>query len=133
MDVSVSTNSNSKEVGSITVTNTFDINRQDLSDFMVAAFEGGINYWCDKIEIVGDWPEGAHFGSECLSLGVSLRLHDFVEDEWHTLTTANMLRGIALAMQHFDYATWDQFFDMHDAGSADVAVQFGIFQDIIYG
>ena len=31
-----------------------DLTQQDIDDIMVAALEGGIDYWCFKAEVIGD-------------------------------------------------------------------------------
>lgn len=32
-----------------------DLTQQDIDDIMVAALEGGIDYWCFKAEVIGDY------------------------------------------------------------------------------
>ena len=32
-----------------------EITQQDIDDIMCSALEGGINYWCRKAEVVGDY------------------------------------------------------------------------------
>jgi hypothetical protein len=37
---------------SIKINSTVSLSKLDISDLLVAAFEGGINYWCDEVKIV---------------------------------------------------------------------------------
>lgn len=120
-------------VGKIEITTSFVVTRQDVDYLLVAALEGGITYWCDKVEIVGDWPEDAHFASECLSRNRNLMIHDYEEDTWHTLTLESFLEGIKNAMNDFGVSSFEQFMDDHDAGVADVIVQWAIFGEVLYG
>jgi len=133
MSVVHSNSDSDSVVGTISVCNDFDVKRQDIDYLLVAAFEGGITYWCDQIKIDGDWPENADYASDCLSRGVDLMLHDYEENHWHRLTLPAFLSGVKLAMEQFNCATFEQFMDEHDASYADIAVQFAIFEEIMYG
>ena len=51
---------------------------EDIDDIMVAALEGGINYWCSEAEVVEE-RRCADWGHEQIARGGALVLHD-VED-----------------------------------------------------
>lgn len=59
-----------------TVQPKIDVNltQQDIDDIMVAALEGGINYWCRKAEAVGGYL--GECASDQISRGGSLILYD---------------------------------------------------------
>ena len=59
---------------------------------MCTALEGGINYWCCKAEVVGEYL--GEYASEQISRGGELKLYDAEEDEVYTLTLDKLLKGI---------------------------------------
>lgn len=114
-----------------------------LSDIIVTALEGGINYWCSDITI---WKDG-------LSLrGLGQLPDDFIglvnieieEDEtgdryslntvgvcsnYHSLVRSAILKMKALCPQHlFDLVNED-----YDATTADVFIQLMFFGEVRYG
>jgi hypothetical protein len=119
-----------------TVPTTATVTQEQVDNLLCAAFEGGITYWCSDAEVLGEWPEGAHYTHETLTRGRDIRLT--VPDDWnettetYVLTLDNFLAGIARAASHFrqDVVT---FLEDHDACSADVAVQFAALGEIVYG
>lgn len=115
------------------------ITRQDLADVLTTALEGGVNYWAGGIE-VDEYPKGAEYGSEVPAYGGSIvLLHDDPQtgDDGDftarsTIKAANLLRGIRKAAAHRG-RTVERFMEEHDAEGADIAVQFAIFGEIIFG
>ena len=59
----------------ITVSVTLEIalTQEDIDDIMCGALEGGINYWCNEVKVVGDYL--GEYGSEQIARGGKLRLH----------------------------------------------------------
>ena len=58
------------------------LTEQDIDDIMVAALEGGINYWCDEAEVIEE-KRVADWGHEQIARGGVLVLHDAEsEDTW---------------------------------------------------
>ena len=110
-----------------------EITEQDLADLMVTAFEGGINYWCGKVEIHKN-PANKDWASDVVAWDGQLALWD-VEDpnEVWWLTREKLLKGVSKAMDHFEYATVEQMMDEHDATTADVIVQYALFDEIVFG
>lgn len=106
------------------------ITEQEIEDIMVTALEGGINYWCDKVEIKNN-PTNKDHASEVIAYGGELILH--VEGKQWILNREMVLRGIEKAMDHFKYDSFKKFMDEHDATTADVIIQFAIFYEIIFG
>lgn len=98
----------------------------DYADIFVAAIEGGINYWA----VVDDYQfdQGSRFE------WAHARIYDIDGEQSHLLDSRseNWHNAVANAASHFNMSLED-FFEDHDAGSADVAVQFALFGEVVYG
>ena len=70
-----------------------ELDNECIDDIMATALEGGITYWCDDVEIVGDYL--GEYASEQISRGGTLKLHDSEEDETYELTLDKFLAGLA--------------------------------------
>ena len=111
---------------------------ENIDDIMSSALDGGISYWCRKVEVVEDEYLG-EYSSEQIARGGSLRLYDAEEDTVYTLTKEMLVRGLQLAYKNgyanSDHWVKDGFVDTGeiDAVDADVIVQCAIFEDVIYG
>jgi len=117
------------------------ITEQDERDLLATAFEGGINYWAGKAEVISDpWPKGAEYASDVPSLGGRVELHyddphagddgDFTGR--YVITDKQLRQGIRKAAAHRGL-TARRFLDEADAESADIAIQFMIFGEVVYG
>jgi len=111
---------------------TATVTQEQVDYLLCAAFEGGITYWCDSASTPEDYPEGATWLHQTLTRGATIFLHDMEDDDVLLLTLDKFLVGIAKAAAHMrqDVVT---FLEEHDAVSADLAVQFALFGEIIYG
>lgn len=111
-----------------------EITNQMIDDILCAAFEGGINYWCGNVMVLGDWPEGAKYASECPSRGGQLALpeQDDYETTWHPLDRGRIEAGIRKAAIESNQSV-EEFYENHDAGDADCAVQYALFGEVVYG
>ena len=113
------------------------VTAEDIDDIMCSALEGGINYWCRKAEVVGDYL--GEYASEQISRGGTLKLYDDVEDQVYKLTLEDVLKGIQLAVQENYYADyeWHDGTTLDpcqiDADVADVIIQLALFEEVIYG
>lgn len=116
---------------SLQITRTIIVKEQDIDDIMVTALEGGINYWCDGVVITSN-PANKEYASEAIAYGGELRLYE-IDGSQFLLVRNMILRGIDKAMDHFKYDSFEQFMDEHDATTADVVVQFALFDKIVYG
>lgn len=121
----------------LTITKTIKVTAEDIDDIMATALEGGINYWCNKAEVLGE-PLG-EYASEQISRGGTLKLHDAEDNRNHLLTRNGLLKGIRHAIERNYFADY-QWFNGHgidtcqvDAEVADVIIQFALFDDIVYG
>ena len=121
---------------SISITKRIKLSAEDIDDIMCSALEGGITYWCNEAEVVGDYlGEYAH---EQISRGGTLMLHDAEEDEVYELTLEKLLKGIQMAIYENCYAEYEWFncegVDpcQIDADVADCIVQFALFNEIMF-
>lgn len=71
-----------------------NVTQEDVDDIVATALEGGINYWCRKAEVVGDYL--GEYASEQISRGGTLKLYDSEEDEVYELTRDKLLDGMRL-------------------------------------
>lgn len=112
-----------------TSTHPYTVTNEMVDDILCAALEGGINYWAVKASPTVP-PQGDLFASDMLTRGANLRIVDF-DGGKHTLTLANMKAGIRKAAAHYGQ-TVEAFYEDHDAGAADTAVQFALFGELVY-
>lgn len=113
------------------------VTQEDIDDIMCSAFEGGITYWCDSAEVVGDYL--GEYASEQISRGGLLILHDAEDDEEYDLDLNQLLNGIKQAYEGNYFAEYEwcdgKTIDtcQVDAEVADVIVQLALFDEVIYG
>ena len=95
-----------------------------ISDLLINAINGGINYWC----------------SECSSNEDVSKLKSepdtFTEDEEgkvHTLTYEKMIAGLRLMAEKYPGHFGDFMSHNDDASTADVFIQLCLFKDVVYG
>ena len=114
-----------------------ELTQQDIDDIMVAALEGGINYWCDEAAVEGGEYLGK-YASDQISRGGTLLLHDTDEDAYRKLDLEKFLKGFKLWLENGG----DQYGAVQghevdgcniDAGCADEIVQYALFGEVIYG
>ena len=140
----------------ITVEIDVQITDEDIDDIMCSALEGGINYWCHKAEVVGDYL--GEYASEQISKGGELMLYDSYEEdeEGHSkkylLTKEKFIEGIRLGItknlitaiepttvteKSGRIVKTENVYRLEtgdiDANDADLIVQFAIFGDVVYG
>lgn len=129
----------------------YELTHQFLADILHTALAGGIQYWCDvvsettgenpalnKAEIMEEWSGG-----------------DSPEDRHHTVDIEVIRKGIerflndppTVRYESNTSATYSQLYDwlmgavedpedgivMVDSEVADTVVQFGLFEDLVYG
>ena len=114
---------------------TFKVLDEDIDDIMCAALEGGINYWCNRVEVVGEKYFGK-YASEQISRGGELLLYDYEYDAVYTLTLDKFLHGLpAYVSGCYDIAVESGRIDpgQIDAEGADRIIQYAIFDGVIYG
>jgi len=108
----------------------------NLDGILCTALEGGINYWCDKAEVVDGDYKGAKFASDCVSRGGSIKFHIIDEEDEairpEILTKELLIKGIRMAA-NYRGKTVERFLDdVPDAGEADMVIQFAVFGELIF-
>lgn len=126
-----------KKEFNITITKNIKVTQEDIDDIMASALEGGINYWCCKAEVLGNYL--GKYTSEQISRGGVLKLYDAEEDAVYVLTLSKLLNGITKAISEGYYSKYGWYDGNEidtcnvDACVADVIIQLAIFDDVIYG
>ena len=111
-----------------------NLSQQDIDDIMVTALEGGINYWCRKAKVVGEYLGDA--ASDQISRGGSLTLYDAESSDKWELTLEKFLNGVKLYFeQGYHVQVEDNAIETGDidAGDADCIVQFALFGEVVFG
>lgn len=111
-----------------------NLTQQDIDDIMVAALEGGINYWCREAEVVGKYL--GEYASDQISRGGSIILHDSESSDKWELTLEKFLNGVKLYFEDGCHVqVEDNCIDAGDidAGDADCIVQFALFGEVVFG
>lgn len=105
-----------------------------VSDIMVAALEGGINYWCEKATVKDGDFKGKSYASDVLEAGGTLILHP-EDDEPVELDLEKFLTGLEKLCGHEHRG--GHFVNValtgdHDAEDADCIVQYAVFGELVY-
>lgn len=117
------------------------LTQQDIDDIMTGALEGGINYWCFKVDVLGEYL--GEYASEQISRGGSLKLYDSESGEKYWLDLEKFLKGFELWVENGG----DQYGAIQgeaggaivvdcceiDAGCADEIIQYALFGEVVYG
>lgn len=112
---------------------------RDIDDIMCGAVEGGINYWCDEVKVVGNYL--GEYGSDQISRGGQLILHDFEAEENYILDKKKFLKGVKMYFQNpHPYDILEERDNKlridtcnADATVCDMIIQYALFNDVIYG
>lgn len=119
------------------------VTAENIDDIMVTALEGGINYWCQKVEVVGDYL--GEFASEQISRDGELKLYAYDEafekQNIYSLTKDMLLKGLKvyISLDNTECLSKAHLGDygidcgMIDANSADAIIQYALFGDILFG
>jgi hypothetical protein len=118
---------------SISVHLNLQVTEDDVDDILVAALEGGINYWCRKVHPLNDDYCGALFASNVLTKGGTLVF--VTEDQIFFLNLAGFLSGFTRWIALKSNPPLDGVgieTGMIDADDADAIIQYALFGDIVY-
>lgn len=126
------------ESRSVEVPLSITITDEDVDDILVSAFEGGINYWCNGVTILGN-PVG-DCASEHISRGGDVLIHDGEEGKEYKLTKDDVIRGIIKYVMNptscdiLENVNHKLVLDTGyvDAGVADSIIQYALFGEILY-
>ena len=129
---------NGKKTHEISIGRTVKVTQQDIDDIMVAALEGGIDYWCQEAEVIEE-KRVADWGHEQIARGGVLILHDAESDDKWELDLEKFLTGVKLWLQNggdrYGALQKDGTLDTGeiDGEMADMIVQYALFGEIVYG
>lgn len=127
----------------IKVENIYTVTDEDIDDIMCSAFEGGITYWCGRVEVVGEYL--GEYASEQISRGGELILWDAEnDDESYRLNKEMLLEGIRLAIKNRDFEEYrwyeNRWYENNgldctqvDADVADCIIQYALFGEVVFG
>lgn len=121
-------------VASIDVRATRTFTEEDISDIVVGAIEGGINYWgYITPETKEGKPKEVATSEWCARLlldGKPVHIRDVEDDEeLFQLTFDKLVSG----MRQNAVRNNDADLDCYDAEDYDCIFQYGLFNDIVYG
>ena len=103
---------------------------ENINDLMCSALEGGINYWCDRVEMI-DTPEGVEFASDSISKGGKVVLYFGDKKCVRVLTLEKFLKGLSATITQIGGCnSAKDFMDIHDADTADMVIQFALFDEL---
>jgi len=115
----------------VNVTNKYNFTEENINDLMCSALEGGINYWCDKVKMIGTI-EGVDIASDFIAKDGKLKI--YFDGESDVLTLEKFLDGINNTIKNLgtNFTDAEDFMNNHDADTADMIIQFALFNEIVY-
>ena len=105
-----------------------EVTDDHLDSILVGAFEGGSNYWADKVKVKDDDYKGAEFASGVISKGGEIYIH--TEGDKHLLTKNMLINGLQMYLDESKHKNWP---DGGDAYTDDCILQYALFEEIVYG
>ena len=124
------------------------VQRSDLDNILATCFEGGSNYWINKIKVVDEDYKGCEYASDVVSHGgkVEIICDEYVygceyNDEHgchYIITKVKLIKGIQRWYEKYHFPrhkeVQDEFhlFDW-DAGDSDIILQYALFNEVVYG
>ena len=114
-----------------------EVTDDDIDDIMASALEDGINYWCGRVKVVGEYR--GEYASEQISRGGKLLLYDKEDEEKeYTLTKGLFLSGLKMYLSNETTCLnmWNGKIGIDpgciDGNAADSIIQYALFDEIIY-
>ncbi|MCR5144800.1 MAG: hypothetical protein K6B67_05770 [Lachnospiraceae bacterium] len=118
---------------------SYKISNEDIDDIVCTAFEGGINYWCNKVTPVGKYL--GEYASEQISRNGSLILH-LIEPingiNEYELNKEKLIQGLTMYLENpyapYEITCGDCIDTCNvDADVADMIIQYALFKEIVLG
>lgn len=119
-----------------------EFTNEDINDIMATALEGGITYWCGRVEVKDKDLKGQEYASDVISHDGTLLIYDSEdEDEVWELTREKFINGLKKFLQlcdkeyfkSIDYSIRELDISMIDAEDADIIIQYALFNEIVFG
>lgn len=115
---------------------------EDIDDIMVSALEGGVNYWCYRVDVVGCYK--GEYASEQIARGGELQFKVIEEFEdgkdTYLLNKAKLISGLKRYLEDSDDiiardVKTEYVLDTCniDGCRADMIIQYALFGELIYG
>lgn len=127
----------------ININTVVNVTDEDIDDIMATALEGGINYWCDKAEVIGERLGDDGWASEQISRGGILWLQDAETGEYYDLDKEKFLTGLKkyLECEWYKRELIVEVYGGHmcldigmiDAVEADQIIQYALFGGNVFG
>jgi len=117
------------------VITTVEITQERVSDIVCNAFEGGSNYWIDKVKIVSN-PNNKDYASEAVAYDGELSIHYGAEEEDRRVVPfgqTQVERGLTLLAELYPHLFQEILNEQDDANTADVFVQLAVLGEVVYG
>lgn len=117
----------------------FDVNvtQEDVDNIMCSALEGGINYWCRKVEVIGSYL--GEYASEQISKGGGLILYDAESSDKWELTLGKFMDGLyKFLIECPDCIEGDELNGYGidpcniDGCAADTIIQYALFGSVVF-
>lgn len=108
------------------------LSKEEISDILITAFEGGINYWCGAVRIKKDPGKKSKLASDVISNNGELELSDAESDDVWILDREKLQNGFEKTLDFYKISK-DTFFENIDADYTDVCIQFSLFNEIVFG
>ena len=115
-----------------------EITSEDIDDIMVGALEGGIIYWCRKVEVIGEYL--GEYASDQISRGGELKFYCVDERDPYVLTRDKLLNGVEKLIENGSkelLENGEETFRISmyqlDACACDAIIQYALFDEIVYG
>ena len=113
------------------VKTTYKVTAGDMDYVLVGAFEGGSNYWIEKVSVVDNDYKGGEYASDVIGLGGELLIH-VSDGDTIKLTQAKLLNGFQLYVDG-DGKNFPFDLTSPDAITYDMILQYALFGEVIYG
>ena len=108
----------------------FEVTDDHLESILVGCFEGGSNYWINKVEVKSDDYKGKKYASECVAAGGELYIYCDGDQSAYLLTKECLINGLQTYLNESKYKNWP---DGGDAQTDDLILQYALFEEIVYG
>lgn len=112
----------------------------DIDDIMCTVLEGGITYWCGRVEVPSKCKGDCDYASEYISCGGTLKI--YAEDDCFDLDKDKFLDGLTLWLSKIGYWKRPRYIyitdkaylrvENIDAIEADQIIQYALFGEIVY-
>ena len=114
------------------VVKSVEVTDEHLENILVGCFEGGSNYWIEKIKVKGDDYKGEEFASGVIGKGGEIYIYADGDQSVYLLTKNSLINGLQQFInesKRFGHL-WP---DEGDAGTDDMILQYALFEEVVYG